>query len=92
MKMNHVDILQNVGTIFIVACTMAEYREWYYELRNLGVFVVLAQSIKALIDWMRLFVFTSFYVTLITRTVWDMLPFGMIMLILLGYFGGASFI
>ena len=76
----------------IVGCTMGKMHQWYFELRIMGVFVFLAQAYKMIVDWLRLFQFTSFYVTLIIRTIQDMIPFLVIMLILLILVGEASLI
>ena len=61
------------------------------EKRNLCTFVVISQGMKAIVDWLRLFDNTSFYVTLILRTFIDILYFLLIMLILLFYFGIAMY-
>ena len=59
--------------------------------RTLATFVLLSQGIKMIIDWLRLFDNTSFYVTLIVRTFVDIAHFLLIILILLLYVGCAMY-
>ena len=59
--------------------------------RNICVFVLIAQAVKFVIDWLRLFGNTSFYVTLITRTMSDISYFVIIQLALLYYIGIAVY-
>ena len=55
------------------------------------MFVLIFQGMKVIIDWLRLFDNTSFYVTLILRTFTDILYFLLIILILLIYIGNAMY-
>ena len=59
--------------------------------RTLCTFVLLSQGIKAIVDWLRLFDNTSFYVTLILRTFTDIVYFLLIILLLLIYIGNAMY-
>ena len=59
--------------------------------RVLCVFVIISQGIKAVLDWLRLFNKTSFYVTLIKRTITDIGYIGLIIAIILIYIGCAMF-
>ena len=59
--------------------------------RVLCVFVILSQGIKAVLDWLRLFDNTSFYVTLIQRTITDIGYISLIIAIILVYIGCAMF-
>ena len=53
--------------------------------------MILCQGIKAVLDWLRLFDNTSFYVTLITKTISDILYIGFIIVIILVYIGLAMY-
>ena len=48
-------------------------------------------GLKAVIDWLRLFDVTSFYVTLITRTVYDIAYFGLILTVMIIFIGSATY-
>ena len=60
-------------------------------LRTLCAFIPLSQGSKAIIDWLRLFDQTSFYVNLILRTFSDIVYFLLIMVMLLVYVGIAMY-
>ena len=53
--------------------------------------MILCQGIKIVLDWLRLFDNTSFYVTLITKTISDILYIGFIIVIILVYIGLAMY-
>ena len=53
--------------------------------------MLICQCVKAIIDWLRLFDNTSFYVTLIVRTFADIKYFLFILLLLLVYIGNAMY-
>lgn len=53
--------------------------------------MILCQGVKAVLDWLRLFDNTSFYVTLITKTISDIGYIGFIIVIILVYIGLAMF-
>ena len=59
--------------------------------RTLCTFVLISQGMKAIIDWLRLFDNTSFYVTLILKTFIDIVYFLLIILLLLVYIGNAMY-
>ena len=61
------------------------------EKREICIFVLLCQGIKFVIDWLRLFDKTSFYVTLIVRTIRDIAYFMIILMSMLFYFGLAVY-
>ena len=61
------------------------------DLPNLQSSILISQGIKAIIDWLRLFDNTSFYMTLILRTFIDIGYFLLIILILLIYIGNAMY-
>ena len=60
-------------------------------VRNLCCFILLSQGVKAVIDWLRLFDTTSFYVTLILRTVTDIQFFVLIIMVMITYSGCATY-
>ena len=62
------DLFQYFATLWIVVLNLVTdpTPEELSYLRVLACFVVLSQAIKAILDWLRLFKYTSFYVTLIT--------------------------
>ena len=61
------------------------------DLPNLQSSILISQGIKAIIDWLRLFDNTSFYVTLILKTLIDIVYFLLIILLLLVYIGNAMY-
>jgi len=58
-------------------------------LRVLASFVFICQMVKLILDWMRLFDGTSFYVTLILQTIYDIRWFTIILFTVIIYFGAA---
>ena len=89
---NLIDLLQYIGTLIVVSTNMAKYDGLIMSYkRNICVFVLIAQAVKFVIDWLRLFGNTSFYVTLITRTMSDIVYFVIIQLALLYYIGIAVY-
>ena len=89
---NYIDLLQYIGTAWVVITTLQgpEASEMVHK-RTLCTFVLICQGIKIIIDWLRLFDNTSFYVTLILRTFVDIAYFLLITLILLIYVGCAMY-
>ena len=59
--------------------------------RIICVIVLLSQAIKAILDWLRLFDNTSFYVTLISMTIYGIRYIVMIIFIILVYIGSAMY-
>ena len=59
------------------------------EQRSFCTFVLLSQGCKAVLDWLRLFDTTSFYVTLITKTIIDIGSIAFIIIVILVYIGCA---
>ena len=91
-KYNYNDMLQYFGTLLIVISNMAGSNNLsMVAKREICVFVLLSQGTKFVIDWLRLFDKLSFYVTLILRTLADILYFMVILLSILIYFGLAVY-
>ena len=55
--------------------------------RNLSAFILLFLLEKLVLDWLRLFDTTSFTVTLITSTFYDMVNFLVILIVIIIFFG-----
>ena len=89
---NYNDMFQYFGTLWVVFRTIGGQSGMdLVLLRNLCCFIFLSQGIKAVIDWLRLFDNTSFYVTLILRTMTDIGYFTFIMIVLVLYAGCATY-
>ena len=52
---------------------------------------MISQGAKAIVDWLRLFDVTSFYVTLIIQTILDMKYFLLILAVMVIYFGSTMY-
>ena len=64
--LNYIDILQYLGTLWIVLTNLFDADlPILKDKRILCIIVILSQGFKAILDWLRLFENTSFYVTLI---------------------------
>ena len=59
--------------------------------RLLCMGILICQGAKAIVDWLRLFDKTSFFVTLILQTFRDIIYFLLIMVVLLVYIGNAMY-
>ena len=59
------------------------------EQRSFCTFILLSQGSKAVLDWLRLFDTTSFYVTLIIKTIIDIGSIAFIIVVILVYSGCA---
>ena len=89
---NYIDLMQYLGTVYVVVSNMIGYDESSMLIkRDLCAFVLICQGVKMIVDWLRLFDNTSFYVTLIIRTFVDVAYFLLILLILLIYAGNAMY-
>ena len=89
---NYNDMFQYVATLWIVVTNLSDASlTTVMNQRVLCVFVIISQGIKAVLDWLRLFDNTSFYVTLIQRTITDIGYIGLIIAIILIYIGCAMF-
>ena len=89
---NYNDIFQYTGTLWVVLRTIGGQSGMdLVSLRNMCCFIFLSQGIKAVIDWLRLFDNTSFYVTLILRTMTDIGYFTFIMIVMVLYAGCATY-
>ena len=63
---NYNDMFQYLATLLIVITNLSDVSLIAtMNKRVLCVFVIISQGIKAVLDWLRLFDNTSFYVTLI---------------------------
>ena len=86
------DLFQYVGTVFIVLVHMFSTSEIDLTLeRNLCAFIMISQGAKMVLDWLRLFDNTSFYVTLILKTIRDIGYIAVIIFIILVYIGSAMY-
>ena len=64
--LNYNDLVQYLGTLWILVTNLSGADlPLLMDKRILCVIVLLSQGIKAILDWLRLFDSTSFYVTLI---------------------------
>ena len=87
-----IDQLQYLCTCLVVSTNMARLDSPGMAFkRNIIVFVILAQCVKVVIDWLRLFGQTTFYVTLILKTMVDISSFLIIQGALLFYIGIAVY-
>ena len=85
---NYNDLFQYLTTLWIVVADLLDANlPPIADKRVLCVFVIISQGIKAVLDWLRLFDNTSFYVTLISRTITDIGYIGLIIAIILVYVG-----
>ena len=55
--------------------------------RSMASFIILCQASRFVLDWMKLFDITSFYVTLIIKTAEDIVGFSIVIIALLFYIG-----
>ena len=89
---NYVDLFQYIGTAWVVVSNLQDQEaSKMSEKRTLCTFVLISQGMKAIVDWLRLFDNTSFYVTLILKTFVDIAYFLLIILLLLVYVGNAMY-
>ena len=89
---NYNDMFQNLTTLWIVVTNISDVNlPNLMDKRVLCVLVIISQGIKAVLDWLRLFDNTSFYVTLIYRTITDIGYISLIIAIILVYIGCAMF-
>lgn len=89
---SYVDMFQYLGSAWVVITNlMGQNAEGIFKNRTVCCFILMSQGMKIIIDWLRLFDETSFYVTLILRTFVDIVYFLFIMLVLLVYVGNAMY-
>ena len=89
---NYNDLFQFLATIWIVVSNVSSPNApTIIDKRNVATFVLLGQGTKAVLDWLRLFDNTSFYVTLILKTIIDIGYIGMIIIIIFVYIGSALY-
>ena len=89
---NYIDLFQYIGTVYVVISNLKDQEaSSMIQKRTVCTFVLLSQGMKAIIDWLRLFDQTSFYVTLILKTFVDISYFLLIILLLLVYIGNAMY-
>ena len=85
-------MLQYLGTLWILLTNLFELDvPILMNKRIICVIVLLSQGVKAILDWLRLFDSTSFYVTLITMTITDIGYIVMIIFIIQVYIGSAMY-
>ena len=85
-------MVQYLGTLWILLTNLFELElPILMNKRILCVIVLLSQAVKAILDWLRLFDSTSFYVTLITMTITDIGYIVMIIFIIQVYIGSAMY-
>ena len=64
--LNYIDMVQYLGTLWILLTNLSDLDlPITMDKRILCIIVLLSQGVKAILDWLRLFDSTSFYVTLI---------------------------
>ena len=81
-----------LGTLWIVAMNVSGlHLTRLIEQRSFCTFLLLSQGFKAVLDWLRLFDTTSFYVTLISKTIIDIGSIGFIIIVILAYSGCALY-
>jgi len=86
------DLFQYIGVLWIVVNIYTSGPEDdLARLRVLSSFVFISQLAKLILDWLRLFNNTSFYVTLILQTINDIKEFTAILIIVIIYFGAAFY-
>ena len=89
---SYFDLFQYIGAVFVVGSCFGGMQILEAEsMRTICAFIFLSQGSKAIIDWLRLFDQTSFYVTLILQTFVDITYFMLIMILLLLYVGLAIY-
>ena len=85
-------MLQYLGTLWIALTSVSGVHEpRQTEQRIFCTFLLLGQGDKAELDWLRLFDNTSFYVTLISKAISDIVYIGLIIFINLVYIGRAMY-
>ena len=86
------DLFQYLVTVFIIVINLFWKSGIALEQeRNLCAFVLISQGAKMVLDWLRLFDNTSFYVTLILKTIRDIGYIAVIIVIILVYIGSAMY-
>ena len=86
------DLFQYLGTVFIIVINLFWKSGIALEQeRNICAFVLISQGAKMVLDWLRLFDNTSFYVTLIIKTIRDIGYIAVIIVIILVYIGSAMY-
>ena len=90
--LNYNDMLQYLCTLWILLTNLFDVDlPIIIDKRILCIIVLLSQGVKAILDWLRLFDSTSFYVTLITMTIYDIRYIALIIVIILAYIGSAMY-
>ena len=89
---NYIDLFQYLGTLLIVFMNVSGlHLPLLIEQRSFCTFLLLSQGCKAVLDWLRLFDKTSFYVTLISKTIVDIVYIAFIIVVILVYCGCAMY-
>lgn len=86
---NIIDLTVGFLTIAIVLSSLID--ETRKEARVVAIGVIIAMGAKAVLDWLRLFDETAFYVSLVLQTLFDVGYFGVIFFLVLAYFGIALY-
>ena len=90
--LNYNDLIQYCGTLWILLTNLSGVNiPIMMDKRIVCVIVLLSQGVKAILDWLRLFNSTSFYVTLISMTIIDIKFIVLIIVIILVYIGSAMY-
>ena len=66
---NLIDLSQYGLTIYVVVSSMIDQAQ--YQTRIICIYIILTQAAKVVLDWLRLFENTSFFVSLIISTFID---------------------
>ena len=89
---NYNDLFQYFGTLWIALTNVTGLNEPdLIEQRSLCTFLFLSQGFKVVLDWLGLFDNTSFFITLITKTIRDIGYIGLIIFVILVYTGCAMY-
>ena len=90
--LNYNDMIQYLVTLWIVLTNLFDAEvPIVMDKRILCIIVLLSQGVKAILDWLRLFDSTSFYVTLISMTITDIGYIVLIIFMILVYIGSAMY-
>ena len=81
-----------LATLWIVITSLLDYpKPSMIEKRNLCAFIFFSQGCKAVLEWPLLFGATSFYVTLILKTIKDIGWIALITFLIFIYIGSAMY-
>ena len=90
--LNYNDMIQYLGTLWILLTNLFNADlPIVLDKRILCIKVLLSQGVKAILDWLRLFDNTSFYVTLTERKIFAIRYIVLIIFIILVYICSAMY-